>query len=209
MINHKSRVEWGILGAKSRWSKQPPFKERFWNRVDIRSDSECWPWKKSRMKSGYGKVKRSGKHLLSHRIAFELSNGRPPKKGLCVLHHCDNPPCCNPKHLYEGTYQDNMQDALKRNRLPRFHKRLKPQWLVSHNISVGIRNAQRRAMQLGIPLRKYAANITEDIISQIHQLKSTKTQMEIAEIFGLSQGTVSRVINRKRRFAIIQIPSMA
>ena len=52
---------------------------------------------------------------LSHRIAWVIHNGKIPK-GLCVLHHCDNPSCCNPKHLFVGTVRDNNIDCALKDR---------------------------------------------------------------------------------------------
>lgn len=88
---------------------------RFWSRVD-RSGGErsCWPWIGYRDKWGYGGFTRFRK-LLAHRVAWTIANG-PIPDDMLVLHHCDNPPCCNPGHLFVGTHQDNMDDMAKKGR---------------------------------------------------------------------------------------------
>ena len=92
-----------------------PFEMRFWSKVAIRTDDECWPWLGSRDPKGYGKISGGpGLETLVHRLAFGLSRGRYPT--LQVLHHCDNPGCCNPDHVYEGTNKDNVRDRVTRGR---------------------------------------------------------------------------------------------
>ncbi len=85
--------------------------EKFWSRVDKSGGANaCWPWTGSRLPTGYGQVYQAGgQRLLAHRTAWELENG-PIPDGMRVLHHCDNPPCCNPGHLFLGTDADNMND---------------------------------------------------------------------------------------------------
>jgi hypothetical protein len=51
-------------------------------------------------------------------VAWILANGEIPD-GLQVLHRCDHPPCCNPRHLWLGTHLDNMMDRSRKGRVPR------------------------------------------------------------------------------------------
>ncbi len=60
----------------------------------------------------------NGKPTTTHRIVREMGHG-PIPKGMVVCHKCDNPTCVRPSHLFLGTYEDNMQDASKKGRLPR------------------------------------------------------------------------------------------
>ena len=72
---------------------------------------DCHLWTASRDRQGYGKT--SG--LLAHRVAWELVNG-PIPEGMCVLHRCDNPPCCRVQHLFLGTRADNNADREAKGR---------------------------------------------------------------------------------------------
>lgn len=90
--------------------------ERFWSRVDVRGPDECWLWTSGTWK-GYGKVYRDGKRIPAHKFSYELENGEVPD-GLHVLHHCDNPSCVNPSHLFAGTHKDNMHDMIAKGRSP-------------------------------------------------------------------------------------------
>lgn len=80
------------------------------------SEFGCWEWKGERNFKGYGRVYIRGKQLRAHRLSFELSHG-PVPPGLFVCHHCDNPPCINPAHLWAGTRSENMRDAWAKGRL--------------------------------------------------------------------------------------------
>lgn len=94
-----------------------PLAERFWSKVDRRGQDECWPWK-GRLGAGYGRFRlgRAGSrsdHPM--RVAYALVIG-PVPKGLHVCHRCDNPPCCNPSHLWLGTSQQNTADKMRKGR---------------------------------------------------------------------------------------------
>jgi hypothetical protein len=93
-----------------------PVEERFWPKVDMRGDDECWPWLGYRDRRGYGKIRpKQSNSTKAHRVAWMLRYGSIPD-GLCVLHHCDNPPCCNPHHLFLGTHLDNVADRHAKGR---------------------------------------------------------------------------------------------
>lgn len=79
----------------------------------------CQEWPFARDPNGYGRVGAYGtRHIMfTHRVALENKLGRPLGEGKFACHHCDNPPCCNPKHLYEGNYPSNAGDARVRDRV--------------------------------------------------------------------------------------------
>jgi hypothetical protein len=87
---------------------------RFWPKVDRRGPNECWLWQSSRSR-GYGTIFAWGRPQYAHRIAYALQRG-PVPAGVQVLHTCDNPPCCNPSHLFLGTQLDNMRDRNSKGR---------------------------------------------------------------------------------------------
>lgn len=87
-------------------------KTNFWNKVNVSNVPDaCWEWVAHRNEDGYGTF-QSG---LAHRTAYLIEFGSIPD-GLYVLHTCDNPGCVNPKHLFLGTQQDNMDDMIAKGR---------------------------------------------------------------------------------------------
>ena len=90
-----------------------PFIPRFWSRVD--KIDGCWLWQAGKTKDGYGVIWKAPKVLLAHRVAWELTYG-PIPEGLQILHHCDNPACVNPTHLFIGTNYDNVCDSVSKGR---------------------------------------------------------------------------------------------
>jgi len=94
--------------------------EKFWEKADIKGEDECWEWKASKNRKGYGNFYMSvghskDKHCLAHRRSWILTYGEI-SDGLMVLHHCDNPACVNPKHLFLGNNRDNMNDMVSKGR---------------------------------------------------------------------------------------------
>lgn len=89
----------------------------FWARVKMGKPDECWEWSKARnsLKSRYGIVWWNGRKWKAHRLAFYLTHGEIDDS-LLVCHKCDNPPCCNPNHLFQGTNVDNSNDKFAKGR---------------------------------------------------------------------------------------------
>lgn len=87
------------------------------NRSLVRRSNGCLEWTLHVTRKGYGAIKVSGKTITAHRLAWELEHG-PIPPGIHVLHHCDNPPCCQTDptegypngHLFLGTDADNAAD---------------------------------------------------------------------------------------------------
>lgn len=90
---------------------------RFWSKVAIGERNECWPWLAGKFDSGYGAFSlRPGKLVRAHRFAFTLYWGAPVHN---ALHECDNKPCCNPWHLWDGTTMENVADRDAKGRQAR------------------------------------------------------------------------------------------
>lgn len=108
--------------AKERRAGNPLIKprgtatERFWSKVDRTKPDACWPWIGYRNVHGYGTFWFEDRHVIASRMAWELTHA-PITNGLFVCHRCDNPPCCNPAHLFLGTMADNFHDAVAKGRV--------------------------------------------------------------------------------------------
>lgn len=83
----------------------------------LKLESGCWEWQGCKSKEGYGKFMFQRKKYMAHRLSWIFFNGEFSEV-LHVLHHCDNPPCVNPNHLFLGTNQDNVDDKMRKNRHP-------------------------------------------------------------------------------------------
>lgn len=154
----------------SRPRPHTPVVDRFWSKVQ-KSDG-CWLWMGSRSNQGYANFYVDGVRKLSHRFAWELTNG-PIPSGLLVCHKCDNPPCVNPDHLFLGTSTDNMRDAAAKGRI--------------HGGN-GVRGEAHRC-----------AKLTEDDVRRIREVATDKTcsHTALAREYGISVPAVQQVVYRK------------
>lgn len=147
----------------------PVISERFWSRVSVGLKLRCWNWRGVKDENGYGKFRMEGKTLRAPRVAFWLRHGHWPEN---ACHKCDNPTCCNPDHLFDGTRSDNMQDMVRKGR----HLRGAPRG-EAHGSSV----------------------LTNE---KVHQMRAIYALGEtsistIAKMFDCTFSTVQRVISRK------------
>lgn len=85
----------------------------FWNHVT--KTDYCWLWNGPSDKDGYGRIFFDGRNDQAHRIAWRL-DGRTIPAGHYLCHHCDNPKCVRPDHLFVGTPQDNVDDMIRKGR---------------------------------------------------------------------------------------------
>lgn len=111
---YRYRVNGNPLTFKERYAVKKITKEEFfW--LNIKKTDTCWIWEGNKNKDGYGRINFNSKHQLAHRYAYELLVGCIPENKL-ICHHCDNPPCCNPEHLFLGTDRQNTDDKLLKKR---------------------------------------------------------------------------------------------
>jgi hypothetical protein len=104
-------------------------KEDVWQFILKGGTNECWEWQRKRNHHGYGEFSIKHKSYRAHRIVYELthnvelrsiSQSKPKIDDQLVLHSCDNPSCCNPRHLFLGTHKKNMEDMVKKGRRHNF-----------------------------------------------------------------------------------------
>src|SRR5262245_53416201 len=95
--------------------EQSPLEERFWSRVE--KTSRCWNWTGSTGNGGYGHIRVDGRTRKATHVSLALIGVEVPK-GMHVCHHCDNPACVRPSHLFIGDAFDNMSDASRKGRFP-------------------------------------------------------------------------------------------
>jgi len=178
----------------------PTDEARFWQKVNKSGGPDaCWPWMAGKCFSGYGNFKTNGKTVGSHRIAWTLANGPISPSG-CVCHHCDNPPCCNPAHLFLGTHADNALDKAAKGRCnpqrgDNHYSRKHPE-LMARGDKNGARTHPER-----VPRGEAVGNskLTAEKVTKIREIYAAggATQMDIAAKFGVDRALVSYIINRK------------
>lgn len=153
----------------------------FWSRVGRGDTDRCWPWSKALFHGGHGAVTFNGKQDRAHRVAWILTHG-PIPDGLCVLHRCDNPPCCNPAHLFLGSKRDNNRDRDAKGRTAkgqRSGRATKPE-----RNPIGERNGRAKLRASDIPAIR-------SLRREGHTLAS------IGARFGVGSSTVHRVASGK------------
>lgn len=144
--------------------------KRFWASVDTTTFGECWIWTGQRRRDGYGVFVVGGRKYGAHRYSLMLT-GRTLESGEFVCHRCDVKACVRPSHLFVGDALANNRDARDKGRYSN-----RPSFP-----SPGERNG--------------SAKITTNDVHCIRALYAKGClQKEIAEMFGLGQSHISRII---------------
>lgn len=172
------RVGLSLSGAQAAYVRatghgitETPLLARFCARVDTSGGRyACWPWVGSISTSGYGLLGDS----YAHRLAWGLSAG-PIPDGLFVCHHCDNPPCVNPDHLFLGTPRDNSHDMVLKARY----------WTEGLPLP-----RQPRGTRHGL------ARLDESSVRSIRaRVGAGETQQSVADAFGVHLMTINHVVH--------------
>ncbi len=144
---------------------------RFWSRVDSGDQDACWNWTGRKNRGGYGTFSLDGTQRNAHRVAWILTNGPIASRKILVCHSCDNRLCCNPRHLFLGTYKDNRDDAIRKGRLVEIDGPNNPQ-----------------------------AKFSTALIGEVRQLRrSGLTHLAIANQTGISRPHITHVLLGNRR----------
>lgn len=139
----------------------------FWSNVKTHSPDRCWEWTACLSRSGYGQFCWNGKVGPAHRFAYIDKIG-PVPSGVFVCHRCDNPPCCNPRHLFLGTAADNNKDCRDkgRNSPPPDHSKLSRERVmeIRSKFKPHLVTAPMLAKEYGVPLHIVRHAIYKEIL---------------------------------------------
>jgi uncharacterized protein YerC len=183
-------------------------------------DGGCIVFSGYKSRDGYGQVRYNKNMELAHRASYQIAFGKIPD-GSYVCHHCDNPACINPLHIYAGSQQDNMNDKVSRRRQSKGEhrpcSRLTERQIVKiridvreykliaadYKISVGRVSEIKTGKAWGhissesvirgraVGERHPLSKINDEIAIMIR--RDTRTSLAIAKQYGVSESAVSRI----------------
>lgn len=142
---------------------------KFYANIEVNPETLCWEWT-GYLNQGYGNmaVGAESKNIRSSRYAYELFYG-PVPEGKLVCHHCDVKKCCNPSHLYAGTFEDNARDCVERKLHSSFSDRI-----------------------FRTPTKQMAMNI------RIIYARGQHSYFDLAEIYGVCIQTIGAIVKGSR-----------
>ena len=135
---------------------------RFISMVRVDEKTKCWNWAGHLTEKGYGQFGVDGGIVRAHRFSFEALKGEI-EPGMNVCHHCDNPSCVNPDHLFLGDQQKNIDDMMSKGR------------------NLG-----------GVTASRYQGKVDDQVVEKIKELRASgHRNVDIAKRFGISQSYCS------------------
>lgn len=152
------------------WKRQThcSFRCAYWSKVEKRGPDECWPWIGG-LVNGYGAGTYGSERYKVSREILSEKLGRPIREGFQALHTCDNPACCNPAHLWEGTPKQNMEDKCAKGRWKGESPCLKGE---GHGRAV----------------------LTQDQVAEIWKARGAISYGKLADRYGVSKGTIHNIM---------------
>lgn len=154
--------------AAEAFAESDAWRDRFWAKVEKAGGDDCWLWIGPTNKAGYGYFRLGRTNHHASRVSLAIKLGRWPAKQEFACHTCDNPPCCNPSHLWTGSNQENIRDAASKGRT---HK-----W-------GGARRGE------GSP----ASKLTEQDAIAIIAAKGVRRMADVCEQYGVTSGAIGAI----------------
>ena len=153
----------------------------FWSRVN--KTQTCWLWTGARWldQMRYARIKFNGQDMKAHRVSWIMENGEIPE-GLCVCHHCDNPICVRPEHLFLATNAENQYDCNLKGRRAR-----------------GERHGSRSHQGLCRGTLNPSAKLTENEVRQIRAVFAQYNirKSDLGAIYGVTGAQVGHILSGK------------
>lgn len=174
----------------------------FWSRVD--KSGQCWLWVGARTSAGYGHFYIGKLAIYAHRFSWQIINGEIPK-GLLICHHCDNPPCVNPNHLFLGTLSDNARDSAAKGRShfqkhPEQLPRGNSHWMKKHPERIKRGSESWSANHLERLARGERSGSTKLTTDQVHEIRERRangeTLMALVNRFGVTLNAIYSIVKR-------------
>jgi len=147
--------------------------DRFWRKVNKKSENECWEWLGTKDPDGYGHIyiKKNGKvkRTIVSRLSYEIYHNVKMETNKVAAHTCDNPSCVNPLHIFSASNIENQKDKINKNRQCRGEK-------INTN------------------------KLTESQVLEIRKLHLDNPKLEqqdIADLYNVTQVNISAILRRK------------